>query len=101
MRRPAVGRSSVATSRSRLDLPLPLGPVNTSAPPAGRRQSSPANTSRSPRRQARFSPTSSAVSGKGLNRAADKKSGSGGGEPEPHGRRPRESAGGEGWGTNL
>src|SRR5207302_3874559 len=64
--------------RSRLDLPLPFGPLRISAPPAGRRKSSPWNTSRSPRRQARFSPARSAAAGK------VKKSGSGGGEPEPH-----------------
>ena len=40
-------------SRSRLDLPLPLGPVSTSAPPGASAKSRPAKISRSPRRQAR------------------------------------------------
>src|SRR5205085_9818010 len=63
-RRPAAGASRVASMRSRLDLPLPLGPLRISAPPAGRRQFSPSNTSRSPRRQARPSPARSAAAGK-------------------------------------
>ena len=40
-RRPASGRLSPAISRSRLDLPLPLGPVSTSAPPGRQREIEP------------------------------------------------------------
>ena len=137
---PAAGASSVANRRNRLDLPLPLLPVSTSAPPAANRQSSPANTSRPPRRQARPSPTSSlreapnppaqtpssqhpqpALRGdrpRGTTivicranphetgkRAAVcpryKKSGPGGGVPEPRYIRPTGPAGSEVWGTNL
>src|SRR2546421_5256401 len=58
--------------RSRLDLPLPLGPVRISAPPAGRRKSSPRNTSRSPGWQARSSPARSAATGK-VNEPGQKK----------------------------
>src|SRR5947207_4543224 len=72
-RRPAAGASSVAKRRSRLDLPLPFGPISTKASPAPMRQSTPAKTSRSPRRQARFSPISSIVSGNGDNPSGLKK----------------------------
>src|ERR1041385_6340852 len=72
-RRPAAGASSVAKRRSRLDLPLPFGPVSSNASPAAMRQSTPAKTNRSPRRQARFSPISSAVSEKGGNPSGLKK----------------------------
>ena len=50
--RPAAGASRPATMRSRLVLPLPLLPVSTTAPPAGKRNDKPAKTRRSPRRQA-------------------------------------------------
>src|SRR6185312_10875007 len=53
---PASGGVRPAISRSRLDLPLPLGPVKASAPPGGTVKASPAKTSRSPRRQARPRP---------------------------------------------
>src|SRR6266481_1306522 len=49
---PAAAGVSPAISRSRLDLPLPFGPVSTSVPPAGTAKLSRAKTSRSPRRQA-------------------------------------------------
>ena len=63
-----------------------------SAPPAACGNRCPAKTSRSPRRQARFSPISSIVSGNGGNPSAPKKSGSGGGDPEPR-RPPAEGIG--------
>ena len=50
---PEKGRSNPAIMRSRLDLPLPLGPSSTRAPPASTANDSPWNTSRSPRRQVR------------------------------------------------
>src|SRR5580700_9175886 len=53
---PASAGVSPAISRSKLDLPLPFGPVSTKAPPAGTAKPSRANTSRSPRRQARSVP---------------------------------------------
>src|SRR5579862_8414776 len=46
-------------TRRRLDLPLPLGPVSTKAPPAGSVKLSRRKTSRSPRRQARSRPLNS------------------------------------------
>src|SRR3546814_12914620 len=49
--------------RSRLDLPEPLGPVRSSAPPGGRAKSRPAKTSRPPRRHCRDRPSKSPWSG--------------------------------------
>src|SRR5438477_8766701 len=48
--------------RSRLDLPLPLGPRSSSAPPAATRKDNPANTRRSPRRHARSWPANRVTS---------------------------------------
>ena len=59
-KRPGFGAPRPAMRRSRLDLPLPLGPVRISASPSFRAKSSPANTSRSPRRQARPRPVNPA-----------------------------------------
>src|SRR3546814_8923356 len=50
---PAKAGTRPATRRSRLDLPLPFGPVSTNASPASSRKDRPAKTSRPPRRQAR------------------------------------------------
>src|SRR2546421_7598228 len=80
-RRPLAGMISVARTRNRLVLPLPFAPVSSRAPPAGRRNETPAKTRRSPRRQPRASATRSG-SFKAL---GGKKSGSGGGKPEPRG----------------
>src|SRR3546814_7464108 len=49
--------------RSRLDLPEPLGPVRSSAPPGGRAKSRPAKTSRPPRRHCRDRTSKSPWSG--------------------------------------
>jgi hypothetical protein len=48
--------------RSRLDLPVPLGPVKTSAPPAATAKLSSAKTQRSPRMQVRSRPSKSGMS---------------------------------------
>ncbi|CCC96358.1 protein of unknown function [Azospirillum baldaniorum] len=53
---PRIGLSSPAMTRSRLDLPLPLGPSRNSASPGAIRKSSPVKTSRSPRRQVSAEP---------------------------------------------
>src|SRR3546814_19455072 len=50
---PAKAGTRPATRRSRLDLPLPFGPVSTNASPASSRQDRPAKTSHPPSRQAR------------------------------------------------
>src|SRR5437763_1810998 len=86
---PLDGMISVARTRNRLVLPLPLAPVSSRAPPGARRSESPANTRRSPRRQARPSATRSGP----LKALGRQKSGSGGGKPEPrsHGRIARPS----------
>src|SRR5437764_14326102 len=88
-RRPLAGMISVARIRNRLVFPLPFVPVSSRAPPAGRRNESPAKTRRSPRRQARPSATRSGL----VKSLGGKKSGSGGGIPEPrgHGRIARPS----------
>ena len=52
-------RDQCGEDRNRLVLPLPLAPVSSRAPPAGKRNESPAKTRRSPRRQARSSATRS------------------------------------------
>src|SRR4051794_34189809 len=94
-RRPLAGMISVARTRNRLVFPLPFAPVSSRAPPAGRRNESPANTRRSPRRQASPSATRSGS----VNGLGGKKSGSGGGKPEPHGHgriaRPSTRFGGQ------
>src|ERR1700739_1363190 len=93
--RPLAGGISVARTLNRRVLPLPLAPVSSRAPPAGRLNESPAKTRRSPRRQARPSATRSGS----VNELGGQKSGSGGGKPEPrgHGRiaRPRTRFGGQ------
>ena len=53
-REPARGRRRPARGRSRVDLPLPLGPRRTRASPGSRRKDSASNT-RLPRQQARSS----------------------------------------------
>ena len=103
-RRPAAGASKPPTSRNKLVLPLPLAPVRTSAPPAGRQNETPANTSLAPRRHAKFSAISSeAGAGTQIACAKDsgKKGGSGGGIRSRFGHRPIKSTDYEVWGTNL
>src|SRR5271168_1419771 len=103
-RRPSAGASKPPASRSKLDLPLPLAPVRTSAPPAGRQNETPANTSLAPRRHARFSAISSEASSGMQVACADnsgKKGGSGGGIRSRFGHRPITSTDYEVWGTNL
>ena len=45
---PSVGRNSVASTRSRVDFPAPLGPKTTSVRPGGSTSVTPARATRSP-----------------------------------------------------